>query len=172
VASPATPVMFGIGDPAALTLPSPAREALAVQQACIDNFVATLATAAYVKVVADMQIDSYEQALAIRADVYKQCSALLSRSSASSAPSSQPASSWHDAMLAMMSACLADLQSRGFDATRMMSWTPQRWMPVWCVSHELYGTARYADEIMGLNPHIQHMLLVPPGRPLKVLRHG
>jgi prophage DNA circulation protein len=172
VASPTTPVMFGIGDPVALTLPSPARQALAAQRACIDTFVATLATAAYVELVSDMQIDSYEQALAIRAAVFKQCGALLSSSSAGSAPASQPGSNWHDAILAMMSACLADLQSRGFDATRMMSWTPQRWMPVWSVSHELYGTAKYADEVLALNPHIQHPLLVPPGRPLKVLRHG
>ena len=78
---------------------------------------------------------------------------------------------WHDAMLALLAAGLRDLQERSRDMARLDTWTPQAWMPVWAVSYRLYGTAAYADEILAMNPHIEHPLLVPPGKALRIARH-
>jgi len=68
-------------------------------------------------------------------------------------------------------AALADLQARSRDLVRLTSYTPESWQPVWFISHRLFGTADYADEILDMNPHITHPLLVPPGRPLRIMRH-
>jgi len=166
------PVIFGQGDPAALTLPSSARTNLLTLRGAVNNLINTLAVASYVDVLAQTDLTSYDSTLAMRKAIYDQCTGLLTAASSSSAPASLPSSNWHDAMLALLSAALADLQTRSVNATRLMTWTPQRWMPIWVVSYELYGTTQYADEVMQLNPHITHPLLVPPGRALKVLRHA
>ena len=114
--------------------------------------------------------------MALRSVATDQITRLLQRASATapmamSAGASMPAQSWHDAMLAVLTSTLADLQRRSSGLARMMSYTPQAWTPVWVVSYQLYGTTDWADEIMALNPHIEHPMLVPPGRALRVARH-
>lgn len=170
--SPTNPVMAGLGKPSALTVDSPARRMVADQNACVDNLISTMATAAYVETLAATELDSYEQALALRARVYDQCVGLMKAMSARPAPRRSPASSWQDAMAALLSACLADLQARSGDMTRLMTWVPDGWMPIWTASYRIYGTTRWADEIMAMNPHVTHPLLVPPGKPLRVVRHA
>jgi hypothetical protein len=79
---------------------------------------------------------------------------------------------WHDAMLGLLVASLADIQGRSRDLARLTTYTPSSWMPVWLVSYKLYGTASYADEILALNPSITHPLLLQPGVALQVPLHG
>jgi prophage DNA circulation protein len=53
----------------------------------------------------------------------------------------------------------------------LTTYTPESWQPVWYVSYRLFGTIAWADEIMAMNPHIRHPLLVPPGKALRIVRH-
>ena len=62
-------------------------------------------------------------------------------------------------------------RARSRDLVRLTTFTPEAWMPVWVISYRLFGTAEYADDILAMNPHITHPLLVPPGRALRVARH-
>jgi prophage DNA circulation protein len=72
---------------------------------------------------------------------------------------------------ALQTTALKDLQARSRDVVRLTSYTPKAWQPVWYISYFLFGTAAYADEILDLNPHITHPLLVPPGMALRIMRH-
>jgi prophage DNA circulation protein len=109
--------------------------------------------------------------MGLRGQVHTQCMRLLQAASLAPATRPMPGSSVHDALLALHGAALADLQARGQDLVRMTSYTPMAWQPVWYISHRLFGTAAYADEILAMNPHIEHPLLVPPGKPLRIARH-
>jgi prophage DNA circulation protein len=68
-------------------------------------------------------------------------------------------------------ASLADLQARSSDLSRLTSYTPQTWQPAIYVSWRVYGTARYTDEILAMNPHIRNPLLCAPGVALKLIKH-
>jgi len=164
-------VMFGSGDASVLGTDGTARARLAQLNAASDQLIETLATAAYVRATARLELTSYDDAMAMRSAVHAQCMRLLTNASTQAAPAALPATGWHDATMALHTAALKDMQARTRDLVRLTSHTPQAWQPVWYVSYLLYGTASYADEIMALNPHIRHPLLVPPGKPLRVLRH-
>jgi prophage DNA circulation protein len=95
------------------------------------------------------------------------------RSASSSAASAASAeSAWHDLVLAMITAGLHDMTARGQQRSRLSAYTPQVCMSVWQLSYVLYGTAEWADEILANNPHIVHPLLVPAGKPVRVVQHG
>lgn len=168
-------VMYGTGNADVLGLATPARAQLALMTAAVDQVVESLALAAWVQAVAVVELASVDDALALRGKVAAQATRLLLRASTNisttTATDSLPASSYHDAMLGLMTAALADLQVRSRDLGRMGSYTPDGWMPVWLVSYKLYGTAAYADEILAMNPHITHPMLVPPGKPLRTMAH-
>jgi len=188
-------VMFGGGNPSAVVQDSPARRQLTRLTAASDQLFETLATAAYVRattardfsgsgggsssgassasIAAASAVDlvSYDDAMRMRSAVNDQCIRLLMTASNAPAPNALPASAWHSAVMAMHTAGLKDVQSRARDLVRMTTYTPQAWQPVWYISHRLFGTADYADEILAMNPHITHPLLVPPGIPLRVMRH-
>ncbi|MFP5474676.1 MAG: DNA circularization protein [Gammaproteobacteria bacterium] len=162
--------MFGTGNAAVLGVDAGARVRLAQLTAAGDQLVETLATAGYVRALARVEMTNYDEGMAARAALHAQCTRLLLASSDASAPRALPGSSWHDAMMALHTAGLRDLQARTQDLVRLTTYTPGAWMPVWYISHLLYGTADYADEILQLNDHIEHPLLVPPGRALRVRR--
>jgi prophage DNA circulation protein len=164
-------VMFGNVHASALAVDSVGRRQLAQGHAASDALFETLATAAWVEALRWVELTSYDDAMALRRTVHAQCVRLLKAGSAAAAPSTLPGSNWHDAVAGMMAAALAELQERSRTLVRLTSFTPQQWMPVWLVSYQLYGTAQYADEILGLNPHIEHPLLVPPGQALRVAQH-
>lgn len=162
--------MFGTGNADSLALTSPARAALAELTGASDQLLETVAVASWVQAVAHMELDNYDEALALRTQVTAQCTRLLTLASEREAGSATPA--WHDAVLALLTASLGDVQGRSAGLTRLSSYTPSGWMPVWVISYELYGTADYADEILALNPSITRPLLVPPGIALRVAQHG
>jgi prophage DNA circulation protein len=127
-------------------------------------------TAAYVRATASVELADYDSAMAMRAAVHTQCSRLLVSGSALAASAKLPTTGWHSAVMTMHTTALKDLQARSRDLVRLTTFTPSAWMPVWYISYRLFGTADYADEILALNPHIKHPLLVPPGIPLRVMR--
>jgi prophage DNA circulation protein len=164
-------VMYGTGNSTGLGLDTPARRQLAVLNDTSDQLVESLALAGWVQAIAAADLTSYDDALALRGKVNDQATRLLLRASTQAASDALPTSSWHDATMAMLSASLADIRDRSRDLARLTTYTPDGWMPVWLVSYKLFGTVAYADEILDMNPHITHPLLVPPGKPLRVMRH-
>lgn len=166
--------MYGAGDAAVLGVDSAARSALARLNASADQLVETLATTAWLRATVQVELGGYDQALAMRSLVGNQCKRLLvSASARSAAPKTLLTGglAWHDAMAGLQRAALGSLQERSRNLVRLSSYAPGAFQPVWYVSYALYGTAAYADEIMALNPHIVHPMLVPPGKPLRVARH-
>lgn len=163
-------VMYGTGNADLLATDSAARVRLTALSSASDRLIDGLATAAWVEATASVELGNYDEALAMRGALTNQLMRLLGEASASAAPQVLPASNWHDTMLGLYTAGLADLQARSRDLVRLTSYTPEGWQPVWYISYRLFGTAAYADEILAMNPHITHPLLVPPGRPLRILR--
>ena len=168
-------VMFGS---AASSLGSDAatQQNLAKLSNAIDQLFESLVTTAWVQACATSELSNYDEALALRCAVTSQITKLLQTASLVSAASSNTSGgmarqSWHDAMQAVLTASLTDLQRRSVNLNRLMNFMPQAWTPVWTISYQLYGTAIWADEILALNPHIEHPLLVPPGQMLKVAQH-
>lgn len=167
-------VIYGTANAALLSATSTASTAgtqLAQLMAASDQLFETLATAAYVRAVASMELTGYDEALTLRRTINDQCIRLLLEASSAAPPGGLTKSLWHTAVLAMHSKALGDLQVRSRDLVRLSTYTPQAWEPVWLISYKLFGTAAYADEILAMNPHIRHPLLAPPGRALRVARH-
>lgn len=164
-------VMYGTGSADVLNLNTQARTQLGVLNAASDQLIETMATAAWVQAVASAELTSYDDALALRAKLSAQCTRLLLRASSAAASDALPGSAWHDAMMGLLTAGLRDIQERSRNMARLASFTPEGWMPVWVVSYRLFGTVAYADEILAMNPHITHPLLVPPGKALRIMRH-
>lgn len=164
-------VMFGAGNAEALGLDSAARRQLTQMTAVTDQLFESLATVGFVEAGAAVELAGYDEAIALRRAVHDQCTRLLMEASTQAASPKLTATSWHGSMQALHTAALADLQARSRDLVRLTSYTPQGWEPVWYISYKVFGTAAYADEILAMNPHIEHPLLVPPGKPLRLVRH-
>ena len=164
-------VMYGTGNADTLSLATPARLQLAALCDTSDQLIESLAVAGWAQAISTAELTSYDDALALRSKLNDQCTRLLLRASTALASDSLPDSAWHDAMLGLMGAALADIRDRSRDLARFTTYTPDGWMPVWLVSYKLFGTADYADEILAMNPHITHPLLVPPGKALRIMRH-
>lgn len=164
-------VIYGAGNSAALTTDSAARKQMLQLTAASDQLFETLATSGFVQAVAITDLAGYDEALGLRRAINDQCTRLLLEASSATPPGGLTATCWHTAMQAMHSAALGDLQARSRDLVRLTTYTPQGWEPVWLISYKLFGTADYADEILAMNPHIRHPLLVQPGRPLRIARH-
>lgn len=170
--APGQMAMYGAGVPEALGIDTGARAQLDRLNGSVDRLVDSMALASWVQAVAADDLAGHEQVQQQRAWLYQQCTGLLKTSSIYAASISVPATSWHDAMLAMLAAALGDMQARSADRSRLSAYTPQVCMSVWQLSYLLYGTADWADEILENNRHIEHPLLVPAGRPVRVVQHG
>lgn len=164
-------VMYGTGKADALGTATPSRSQLAALTASSDQLIESLATAAWVEATARLDLGNYDEALALRQAVNGQVQRLLREASSAAAPAALAATSWHDAMLGLHTAALRDLQTRSRDLVRMTTYTPAGWESIWTISHKLFGTVAYADEIAAMNPHIRNPALVPPGRALRIVRH-
>ena len=164
-------VMFGAGRLDAVATDTAARAALAGLTNANDQLFESLALAGYVQATAAVDLANHDEALSMRRLVNEQAMRLLATDSQAAPAAELPASDWHDAVLALQTAALADLQARSQNLVRLTSYTPEAWQPVHYISYRLFGTAAYADEIMAMNPHITHPLLVPPGVPLRIMAH-
>lgn len=142
----------------------------------IDNLVESLAFSQAARAAAQLELQSLEAALALRTQLNAAAKRMLGRASAQAPSSTMPAAGsaalpWFDALRRLHTAVLADLAERSEDLQRLTQYTPETVQTIWYISYRLYGTAQYADEILAMNPHIQHPLLVPAGMPLRVVRH-
>lgn len=164
-------VLFGTGDASALGSTSTARAQLVQLVAASDQLFETLAVSAYVQAATAVDLQGYDEAMEMRQAINVQCTRLLLSASVAAAPAALTATSWHDAVQALHTAALGDLQARSRELVRLTSYTPAGWESVWLISYKLFGTAEHADEIMLMNPHIRHPLLAPPGKPLRIVRH-
>ena len=167
----AGPVLYGAGDASALGSASSARAQLTQLVAASDQLFETLAVGAYVQAATALELQGYDEAMEMRQAIHVQCTRLLMSASASAAPAELTGTSWHDAVQALHTTALGDLQARSRELVRLTSYTPAGWEPVWLISYKLFGTAEYADEILLMNPQIRHPLLAPPGKPLRIVRH-
>lgn len=163
--------MYGLGQGAALQVATTATKQQATLQAASDGLLQTLATAAWIEATAQAELANYDEALALRAAIHTQCLRLMQAASTEAATEAQPTTNLPQAIAAMHTAALADLQARSRDLVRLSTYTPGQWEPAIVISHRLFGTAQWADEIMAMNPHIEHPLLAPPGQELRIIRH-
>lgn len=170
-ATASTPLMFGLGNPEDLGLDTDARKRLDQLNDSVDRMVDAMALAAWLKCIAADDLSGYQDVHRQRALLFARGQDLLKRGSAASAPRKLPAMDWNQAMQGMLSAGLRDLQVRGRDQLRLSSYTPEVTMSIWQISFLAYGTAQWADEIAQMNPHITHPLLVPAGKPLRLVMH-
>lgn len=164
--------IFGMGSASALpTTKTATRKAVQRLLTATDRFFDTLALAAWVESLAGDDMASYDQAVVWRGQLYTAVQTLLTAASTDAAAEALPESDWYSSVLTLLNKGSADLQRRGRDQSRVTTWTPTAWMSIWAISYELYGTAKWADEIADMNPDLENPLLVPPGKPLRVARH-
>jgi prophage DNA circulation protein len=164
--------LYGLGNSAALSLLTPQRVAFNGLNVQVDQLIETLAVSSWVRAISAIEVTSYEEALALRADAHTQITRLLVRASQQAAGvsvSDPPALAYHDALSLLLSTALGDVRARTADLVRLSSFTPDGWMPVWLISYQLYDTTQFADQLLALNPHITHPLLAPPGVAMRVL---
>jgi len=170
-------VMSGYGSAADLSVDTAAQALVAQNNAALDSLIQSLALASLVEAQAALgdaapdAVDTTETSR-LRALLYSRTTGMLMAASSKPGASGATSTAWHDAMLAMLTASLAEMRSRAGGGSRIDTYTPNGWEPVWQISYRLYGTADFAEEILAMNPHITNPLLVPPGRALTVVRHG
>ncbi|MEY2840431.1 MAG: hypothetical protein RJB60_2730 [Pseudomonadota bacterium] len=170
-------IMSGAGAASLQVLDAPGQLIATKCNAAFNVLIQSLALASLVEAqtaLGDAAPDAVDvtEAHRVRAWLYTKTTAMLMAASSKPGSSAGTSSAWHDAMLAMLSASLAEMRSRAGGGSRIDTYTPNGWEPVWQISYRLYGTADFADEILAMNPHITNPLLVPPGRALTVVRHG
>ena len=163
---------YGVGQADALGVDTTARLTQARLDGAVDRLWTTFAVSAWLETIAAVDLPGYDQAQAWRATLYSECTTLLTEASEGPAPSELPETNWHDAVQTLLTTGLADLQVRGRDQARLSTYTPRMTFNIWSLSYELYGTARWADELMAMNPEIDHPMLIPAGKPLRVVDHG
>lgn len=146
-------------EPIASPYPTVTRQKEVAAFKCLSDLFEGMATVAAAEAIAQVDLSNYDQALALRQDFNQQFGKMLRRGVGD-----------HDAMVALHSAVLADLQTRSEDLARITTYTPETWQPVLYISYRLFGTVRWANEIMAMNPHIRNPLLVPPGTPLRIIK--
>jgi prophage DNA circulation protein len=167
--------MYGRGD----AVPPSLKQARVNQlTAALDTLVETLATCQALRAVTQIPLSNIDQAFALRHTVHTQMLRLVQQASTSVANSNsiqgaggQTQMPVIEALRRAHTASLADLQARSSDLSRLTSYTPQTWQPAIYVSWRVYGTARYTDEILAMNPHIRNPLLCAPGVALKLIKH-
>lgn len=148
----------------ALTLPdtpyqTPTRQKQVKAMESLKDLFEGMATISAVEAIAQVELDNYDQVTALRQDFNQQFTQLLRRGVAD-----------HDVLLKLHTSVLNDLRERSKDLARVMTYTPATYQPVIYISYRLFGTIKYADEIMAMNPHIRNPLLVPPGKALQIIK--
>ncbi|WP_322037195.1 DNA circularization protein [Burkholderia cepacia] len=147
-----------------------ARRAEAQALKTLEAFFNGVVTIMAVRAVAQIELENYDQALALRTDFNQQITELI-LASAAEPVGGVGETTTHDELARLKTAVLADLQARSRDLARLTTYAPESWQPALYVSYRMFGTTRWADEIVTMNPHIRHPLLVPPGTPLRIIRH-
>lgn len=96
----------------------------------------------------------------------------LNASSNSTTNNAAAVYSIHDALAATHRAGLSHVQARSRELARLISFVPQSDDNIYAISHQLYGSTAFADEVWAMNRHITNPMLVPAGVPLRVIDHA
>lgn len=72
----------------------------------------------------------------------------------------------------LSAAVTRDLTVRGASLATLSEVTPGATMPALVLAHRYLGSARRSDELLARNPQIRNPLLVPGGRPLRIVVDG
>lgn len=152
---------------------TPTRLAIHEMTTRCNVFIQTIALSAYVKAALQVDLDNFDNAMTIRQTIRKQCDKLMHAYGDLPHTSRQGIDGYniHDALQQLKSTALTDLIKRSKGMAQLMSYTPTATTNILSLSYKLYGTAVYADEIMAMNNHIVHAMLVPAGIPLRIVKH-
>jgi prophage DNA circulation protein len=129
----------------------------ATNQTAIDNLVQRTALALAAQAAAEVEFDSYDTAVAVRAK--------LSNAIDDAALTSPTAV--YTSLMALRRATYADITTRAADLVKLRDFTPQTTRSALIIAYQLYGDASREDEILSRNK-IPHPGFVPGGRTLKV----
>lgn len=168
---PQLPDLFNyVAEPSVSPYRTASRETEAECCAALTSLCQRLAYVALVQAAAQMTFTNYDVICTVRRAVYEHGQRLLMAASLEqSALTVSGDVSIHDALMQVYTAALNYLQHESVDLARLIDFTPAAEDNIWSISHQLYGTPDYADEVWSMNRHITNPLLVPAGQPLRVV---
>lgn len=135
------------------------RRAQAQNQAEVMRLVRATALAEGARAASAVQFESYQEAAAVRDELADGLEdVLLSTTDDDS----------FDALRALRSALVKDINARGANLARVVVWTPGRTLPALVAAQSVYGDGRRADELL-LRNDVRHPLFLAGGQPLEVL---
>lgn len=159
-----------VAEPSVSPYRTASREAEAECCAALTSLCQRLAYVALVQAAAQMTFTNYDVICTVRRAVYEHGQRLLMAASLEqSALTVSGDVSIHDALMQVYTAALNHLQHESVDLARLIDFTPAAEDNIWSISHQLYGTPDYADEVWSMNRHVTNPLLVPAGQPLRVV---
>lgn len=147
---------------APVPLTTPNRVVQASNRTAIADLVRRTALVEAARAAAQMDYPLREDAVAIRTAV---TSAIAAETRTASDDVKLP--------LRRLSAAVSrDLTVRGAGLASLSEITPSATMPAVVLAHRYLGSARRVDELLARNPQIRDPLLVPGGRPLRIVTDG
>lgn len=137
---------------------TPYRQQQAANQDAVFSLIRRTAVVEAARSVVFQPFNSFNEAVAVRDAVYDALEEEILV-----APDAV-----YSALIALRVAVVNDIAARGIDLARLATVTLQDSMPALVLSYRLYGSTRYADELVQRND-LLNPLLVPGGVPLEVL---
>jgi prophage DNA circulation protein len=141
---------------------TPARLAEAANADALERLVALTAAAEAARAAATVELDSYEDARALRDEL---ADALDARALALADAGDDAG---HARLTALRLAAVRVLSARGATLARVYAYAPARVEPALVIAHRLYGDATRAEEIVRRN-RLRRPDFVDPSTPLEVL---
>lgn len=139
------------------------RAAQATNQAELVQLVRVAALSEGARAAAQVQWDSYDEAVAARDEIADALDDLMLQASTDAL---------FDAMRVLRAATVRDAQVRGGNLARLVQYRPGVTMPAQLAAQLVYADGSRSDEMLARNPAIRHPLFVPGARPLEVLVDG
>lgn len=156
---------------------TPVRDKEAKNTLALLAMVQALANIKAIALSAHAEFESFSEAVALRNELSADLKALIfgkvvSDDLEKTAGSKGLGARSKSALLDLHTQMVRDLSKRSQSFGQVTEYTPTEPEPLMAVSYRLYGTTKYAKELLANNPHVEHPLLVPVGRALKVVSHG
>lgn len=139
-----------------------ARTQQASNQAAMTQLVQMTALTEAAIAVADLDFDTYDEAVAVRDELVDTADAIVDAG---------VSDEMFEALAALRAAIVRDITQRGADLARVVAYTPRATVAALVLGYRLYGDAARGDEIVRRN-RIAHPGFVPGQRELKVLTDG
>ena len=136
---------------------TPSRRQDASNQDASQSLYKSTAVLALADSVADMDFDSYQDAVAVRDRLLERLDLVLETA----------ADDLYPGLSSLRAAVVKDIAARGADLARVVSYTPVQTMPALLLAHQLYGDATQGAAIITRNKS-RHPGFIPGGVPLEV----